>query len=128
METLMDVQKMLLLKNLEKTQCEQQLRKLNALCRNMKSEIKKWMQSYKTHNKLIVTSDVVVTGKFEGKKATEIKKAYHGRISHMNVRYMNKIAEVCDDLELQISSIESHISKLETSINNLENKSRSMEG
>lgn len=121
-------QGLLMIKKNEIDTCNQQIKSLKRLKKNIQSEMKKWLGTYKKHNAQQVTKEVVVRKKFEGNKAKEIQALYHGKVYRMNSKYMQKIIKVCETMDLQISAIETYIGELENCMKQLQNEIDNMEG
>lgn len=121
-------QGLLLIKKNEIDTCNQQIKSLKRLKKNIQSEMKKWMGAYKKNNSLQITREVVVHGRFEGNKAEEIQTLYCGKVYRMNSKYMQKIIKVCETMDLQISAIETYIGELQNFIQQLQNEINNMEG
>lgn len=121
-------QGLLMIKKNEIDTCNQRIKSLKRLKKNIQSEMKKWIGTYKKHNAQQVTREVVVREKFEGNKAKEIQTLYRGKVYHMNSKYMQKIIKVCETIDLQISAIETYIGELESCMKQLQNEIDNMEG
>lgn len=121
-------QGLLIVRKNEMDTCNQQIKSLKRLRKNIQSEMKKWLSTYKKHNAQQVTREVVAREKFEGNKAKEIQALYHGKVYRMNSKYMQKIIKVCETIDLQISAIETYIGELENCIKQLQNEIDNMEG
>lgn len=118
----------LMMKKSEIDTCNRQIKSLKKLKKNIQGELNNWRSAYQKHNSQQVTREVVVRGKFEGRKAEEIRDLYHRRVLHMNGEYKKKIIRICETIDLQISAIETYIGELENGIKQLQNTLDNMEG
>ena len=107
-------------KRTEKDKCETLLKKLKILKKDIQAETREWGKSYKKSNQHEATKEVVKKGRFEGKAAEKIEKLYHGRVSHMNNRYIPKITKVCEKLDAQISNLDLYIEELDNDITKMQ--------
>lgn len=114
-------------KSKEVVRCNRIKAKLSIEKGNLETYQKTWKQQYRKHCNSEIASQVVIKDVFEGTIAGKLKKSYLDKIKNMQ-RLNFDVTDICTDLELQISKLNTYVTKLQKEVTDIRTQLDNMEG